>query len=412
MLFRREAIEARRRKLWGDVRLAQPPSLTVWTIGMSAICLIVVLALVFGRYTRKETVPGFLYAESGVVDVRPVQSGRVSRVLVREGQAVSAGDPLIEFISDLGAQEQGPVLDIQIAEADRQLQALERRQEAVAQSYASERRRLGEQIDAQQTFQDILLGQRRDQADAVALAEADLERIARLQEQGFAPGAEVDRRRRAVLSERSALRELDGQVAAAQARIADLRSQIAAIPSREAEVAAALNTESARVAQQRAELAVARGYVLRAPIDGTVSRILAREGFSPANNGRLLTIAPEGSMLYARLLVPTRAIGFLEEGQTANLQIDAFPFQRFGMIRGRISAIHPMVVRPGDVTYPIDQAEAAYEVDVFLPREHVTAYGERRSLRPGMSLRADLPIDRRRLWQQLFDPLLAARARS
>lgn len=325
---------------------------------------------------------------------------------------MSAGEPLIEFISDLGAQEQGPVLDIQIAEADRQLQALERRQEAVAQSYASERRRLGEQIDAQQTFQDILLGQRRDQADAVALAEADLERIARLQEQGFAPGAEVDRRRRAVLSERSALRELDGQVAAAQARIADLRSQIAAIPSREAEVAAALNTESARVAQQRAELAVARGYVLRAPIDGTVSRILAREGFSPANNGRLLTIAPEGSMLYARLLVPTRAIGFLEEGQTANLQIDAFPFQRFGMIRGRISAIHPMVVRPGDVTYPIDQAEAAYEVDVFLPREHVTAYGERRSLRPGMSLRADLPIDRRRLWQQLFDPLLAARARS
>lgn len=117
-------------------------------------------------------------------------------------------------------------------------------------------------------------------------------------------------------------------------------------------------------------------------------------------------------MLYARLLVPTRAIGFLEVGQPANLQIEAFPFQRFGMIRGLVITIHPMVVRPGDVAYPVEQKESAYEVEVFIPREHVLVYGEKRSLRPGMVLQADLAIDRRRLWQQLFDPLLAARARN
>jgi membrane fusion protein len=42
----------------------------------------------------------------------------------------------------------------------------------------------------------------------------------------------------------------------------------------------------------------------------------------------------------------------------------------------------------------------------------VVAYGERRDLRAGMVLRADLPIDRRRLWQQLFDPLLAVEKRN
>ena len=411
-LFRTEALEAKRRKLWGDVRLAQPPRLAIWTVVLSAICLAIIIALVFGRYTRKETVPGFLYAESGVVDVRPVQGGRVSRVFVREGQTVAAGDPLIEFTSDLGDLKAGPVLDIQIAEADRQLLAFRQRGDAVAQGYAAERSRLEEQVQAQQDLQTILAAQRTGQSNAVVLAEADLERLSRLQDQGFAPGVEVDRRRRAVLAETNALSELDGQLAAAKARVADLRSQIAALPSRQAEIEAALSSERARIGQQRAELAVARGYVLRAPIAGTVSRVLAREGFTPANNGRLLTLAPEGSMLYARLLVPTRAIGFLEVGQPANLQIEAFPFQRFGMIRGLVITIHPMVVRPGDVAYPVEQKESAYEVEVFIPREHVLVYGEKRSLRPGMVLQADLAIDRRRLWQQLFDPLLAARARN
>lgn len=31
-LFRNEAIEAKRLRLWGEVRLAQPPSLTIWTV--------------------------------------------------------------------------------------------------------------------------------------------------------------------------------------------------------------------------------------------------------------------------------------------------------------------------------------------------------------------------------------------
>ena len=288
-LFRTEALEAKRRKLWGDVRLAQPPRLAIWTVVLSAICLAIIIALVFGRYTRKETVPGFLYAESGVVDVRPVQGGRVSRVFVREGQTVAAGDPLIEFTSDLGDLKAGPVLDIQIAEADRQLLAFRQRGDAVAQGYAAERSRLEEQVQAQQDLQTILAAQRTGQSNAVVLAEADLERLSRLQDQGFAPGVEVDRRRRAVLAETNALRELDGQLAAAKARVADLRSQIAALPSRQAEIEAALSSERARIGQQRAELAVARGYVLRAPIAGTVSRVLAREGFTPANNGRLLT---------------------------------------------------------------------------------------------------------------------------
>ncbi len=94
------------------------------------------------------------------------------------------------------------------------------------------------------------------------------------------------------------------------------------------------------------------------------------------------------------------------------MQVEAFPFQRFGFVEGQIRAITTTVVRPGEVLFPIEQTEPVYEVRITLARDYVNAYGERRQLQPGMVLRADIPIDRRRLWQQLFDPLIAAGKRS
>lgn len=411
-LFREEAIEAKRRRLWGEVRLAQPPSSIIWTIILTAICVAVFAALILGRYTRKETVQGFLAPEAGIVQVRAVQSGRIKNILVREGEAVAEGAPLIEFTSDIASLGQGPMLDVQLAETDRQSSSLKDRQTAIQQGYAGEGRRLGEQIDAQQRLRTILLNQRRVQAEALALSEADAQRLTRLQAQGFAPNVEVDRRRRSVLAERTSLADLDSRISQTEAGTAELRSQRAAITAREAEAMASIASEGAGLVQRRAELEVARGHVLRAPVSGRISGLQARPGMTPAADALLLSIAPAGSDLQAHLLVPTRAAGFLKIGQEARLQVEAFPFQRFGFVEGRIQDVTTSVLRPGEAPFPIEQTEPVYLVRVSLARDYVNAYGERRQLQPGMALRADIPIDRRRLWQQLFDPIIAAGRRS
>ena len=411
-IFRSEAIEAKRRRLWGEVRLAQPPGLTIWTLILVGICAALLVALIFGRYTRKESVPGFIETRGGVIDVRAVQAGRVSRVLVSEGHTVAVGAPLVEFTSDVSGLDQNPVLDVHLSQTERQLVAIEMRKASMRDAYQGETNRLLEQIRAQLRLKDILVSQRRVQSDALSLTEADAERLTQLQSQGFAPNAEVDRRRRAVLNERSALADMDSRISAADASVAELRSRLASIPTAETESLASLESDTASLAQRKAELTVARSHVIRAPIAGVVTRVFARDGQAPNANTPLLSVAPTGSTLQARVLVPTRAIGFLEVGQKARLQVDAFPFQRFGFVDGTIAAIHSSVVRPGEVQFPIEMTEAVYEVEIAISRNYVNAYGQRRALRPGMTLRADIPIDRRRLWQQLFDPLLAAGKRS
>lgn len=411
-LFRPEAVEAKRRRLWGEVRLAQPPAMSIWTFVLTLLGAVILLALVFGRYTRKETVEGFLSPEAGVVQVRALQAGRISRIFVRDGDVVSEGAPLIELVSDVASMGQGPMLDVQIAEAEKQNASLQARRSAIAQTTFDERQRLAQQIDANSRTRAIITEQRQIQADALWLSQEDLARVVGLQARGYAPNAEVDRRRRTVLAERNALADLDARLSQLDAALSELRSQLGGLTAREAETLADIAGDNSTLAQRRAELEVARGYVLRAPVAGTVSAIQARPGMSPSGEIPLMSLAPSGSLLEARLLVPTRAAGFLKIGQRARLQVEAFPFQRFGFIEGRIVDVAQTVTRPGEAAFPIDQTTPVYEVRVVLDRDYVTAYGERRPLRPGMALKADIPIDRRRLWQQLFDPLIAAGKRA
>jgi membrane fusion protein len=93
--------------------------------------------------------------------------------------------------------------------------------------------------------------------------------------------------------------------------------------------------------------------------------------------------------------------------------LQAFPYQRFGTVKGRISTISRTVLGPTEINIPglrID--EPVFRVRVALPREEVQAYGEAIPLQPGMLLSADIVFDRRSLVRWLFDPLFAVARRT
>jgi membrane fusion protein len=56
-------------------------------------------------------------------------------------------------------------------------------------------------------------------------------------------------------------------------------------------------------------------------------------------------------------------------------------------------------------------AEPLYRITVSLDRQAVQAYGQAQPLVPGMRLDADVLLDRRRLIEWLFEPLLSVTGR-
>ena len=100
-LFRKEALDHKRRKLHGEVILVQPVGFFIMTVVFFCVTLGLVGFLLNGEYKRKETVMGYLAPSNGLSIIRADQGGRLTQVFVNEGDIVEVGAPLFESRVDV-----------------------------------------------------------------------------------------------------------------------------------------------------------------------------------------------------------------------------------------------------------------------------------------------------------------------
>jgi membrane fusion protein len=129
----------------------------------------------------------------------------------------------------------------------------------------------------------------------------------------------------------------------------------------------------------------------------------------------LASLVPAASALEAHLLVPSRAIGFLREGQPVRLRLHAFPYQKFGQLTGVVQQVPGSPAKPDELSaaavVAVSAAEALYRVKVRLDDTAMRAYGQAQPLRAGMSLDATVVLETRRLYEWILDPLYAITGR-
>jgi membrane fusion protein len=130
-----------------------------------------------------------------------------------------------------------------------------------------------------------------------------------------------------------------------------------------------------------------------------------------AESAPLAVVVPKGSGLHAQLLVPTRAIGFVQPGQEVVLRYDAFPFQRFGQYRGKVERVSRTVWSSGEKVGQLVVKEPVYRVDVKLDAQYVAVGDQKLVLRSGMMVNADILQEKRRVWEWVFEPVLSLQQR-
>ena len=411
-LFRKEAIEATRKKLWGDVVLAQPPSLVIWTAVVLFATGTILSFLVFGTYVRKETVQGYLTPKDGIIQVYGPSLGKITRIMVQEGDHVVAGQPVFALSGETLGADTGRVLDAQLTQIQEQIQSAQQRSSAARSALTSDETRIEQQLESQIRLTSFYAKRHEAQASIIAISGSQLEKYEQLRTKGYVADSTVLQLKQQILSQEEGLNDIEQQQNSNAALIKDLRAQLATFPDKNAAAGADANAELSVLAQRRIDLSASRSLVEPAPVSGTVSDLQAKVGQSVHGNLPLISLMPDGSSLEAELLIPTRAAGFIKVGDEARLQISAYPFERYGFVTGRVITISNSVMQPGDMLVPVNVPEAVYRVRVSLDRSFVIAYATKHELKPGMLLIADVVLDRRKLWQQLLDPLISAAKRS
>ena len=261
---------------------------------------------------------------------------------------------------------------------------------------------------------DNILAQLRAEADAAAAkARTQIARAVEIAAKGLPPLRERDARRSAALASMQDLQSLRRQIAASESDLSGIEARISAI--RIEKEAAAAETWAGRAAlQQRLIDAESRRVqVAVSPVAGRVAALPIVVGQTVPAGATLAMIVPKGAVLEGELLAPSRAAGFIRSGQEAHLMLQAYPHERFGVLKGEIKSVSSTILAPSDLSIPgVDIHEPVFRVRIRLSSDEIHAYGERIPLQPGLLLSADVVFDRRSLVKWLFDPLFAVAERS
>lgn len=410
-LFRPEAIEFQRDTLATGAALPVPPGAATLTwLLVLMVCVAAGLVSV-GTYGRKETVRGFLTPTIGVAKIVPPRPGLVVNVAVTEGQLVAAGTPLLTVQVGQTDDRGGDVDETVRKSLEHQRAGLFDQISLEQTRSVMDRERLEHRIEGLGRELQALLSQLASQRQRSQVAEDQVTAIKDLVKDGYVSVIEFKRRQDNLLAQRQQEAALIRQIAENQGAATQQKDELRQIDDTLAGRIAVLRGSIADIEGRVAEIAGRRAYQMRAPVAGYVSALQARIGQVADTAIPLLSIVPAGSILQAELLVPARAIGFVEPGQKVRLAYDAFPFQRFGLHAGYVTTVSRNLLRPAELIAPIAVTEPSYRVTVALHQQNVTAFGREFPLGTDMVLKADIVFDRRTLLEWLFEPLLSLRGR-
>lgn len=407
-LFRPEVLEAKRGSWLGGISLAQPLRLWLLTLAAATATTAIVLFVTFGTYTRRSTVTGQLVPSQGLATVLAPATGVVTRLDAVEGARVQVGAALAVVSVPRATLASG---DTQVALE----QQLGQRQAGLMSAWEAQQRQL--QAQAQGTREQLAIAQRElrqiesevaTRWDQIRIANETLERLRRLEDGQYVSVLQIKQQEAAVLEYTGQMQALQRQAIGTRRLIAQLQQTVRELPAQGQASEAGFKRELAQLEQERVQTQASGALVVKAPVTGVVATQVTKPGQAVQAGQPLMTLLPGDGRLEAELLVPSRAIGFIESGDRVLLRYQAFPYQKFGHQEGRVSAISRSALSADEVealSGNARQSEPPYRITVSLAQQAITAYGKQEGLKPGMLVDADVLGERRTIIEWLSEPL-------
>ncbi|MBD2385188.1 HlyD family efflux transporter periplasmic adaptor subunit [Cylindrospermum sp. FACHB-282] len=260
--------------------------------------------------------------------------------------------------------EQGAIAEIKVVELEKTAEESQRSQEEAKSNIQLANLRLREELSRY----DSLMSQARSDIELAKM---------RLQEQESSYQSAVQAGKLAVLKSQEQIKDLQNQITTLESEIAQTKSQITSLQLQ---------------LQQR---------VVRSPIDGMIFALPIKKPGSVVQPGQMLAqIAPQNTALILKAQMPSQQSGFVKVGMPVKIKFDAYPFQEYGVLQGRISWISP----DSKIQENSQNRTESYELDIALDQPYIQTGDKRTILTPGQTATAEVIVRRRRVIDLILDP--------
>lgn len=366
--------------------------------------------------------------------IQPLETSTVKAIRVADGQAVKAGDVLIEL------DPRGTAADVRRLESELMTARTEAARLAAAQSADRPLDRFhppaGASADLIATQRALLHAQVGEQQAKLAAVDAE---IARRQAERRTVESGMKRLERALplLRERAQAREdlaregFGSRLLALEVtqQLVEMEQELQTMRHRREEAGASLHglerqraqtaseylrqTYTAlaeverRIAATQEELAKAEQRQelrnLTAPIDGVVQQLAVNTVggvVTPAQ--ALMVVVPADADIEVEATLRNRDVGFVVPGQPVDVKLEAFQFTKYGSVPGRVVTVSRDAV-------PDERRGLVYPVRIALDRGTIDVDGRHQPLSAGMALTAEIKTGDRRIIDYLLSPMMRYR---
>jgi HlyD family secretion protein len=347
-----------------EVRLRPAPiwsQALIWTIIGTAS-----LAFVYAIFAKIDEVilaPGELQPLGAERPIKAPFAGVVKDILVKEGQAVSANQPLVRLDPDVSGKradtlrEQIRIERVRFTEESRSIAARE-------QSLRERTEGLQKSLQTEQQVYDMIrpLG--------------EVGGIQKMQ----------------VLQQKNRVQQLRSEIAQSRANLQEVQAQLLKMKQESLKELADLDRQLLEVTDTQNK------EVLRAPLDGVVYGLVpSSPGYAAAAGETLVKIVP-GGVLEAKVYLTNRDVGFVNPNMPAQIRVDTFPYTQFGAIEGSLKSV-------GTLPEPPDQQnpQPRFPAYVKLDRDYLTRGNRRFPVSPGQSVQVNLILREKRVISILTD---------
>lgn len=139
---------------------------------------------------------------------------------------------------------------------------------------------------------------------------------------------------------------------------------------------------------------------IKSPVDGFVGKLLVHtEGGVVSPNDNLISIVPSDAPLIIKANVLNKDIGFLKLGQEVAVKIDTFSFQKYGLLQGNIIEISKDAIED-------EKLGLIYEIKIKPKSLDIKVEGETKRLEIGMSVIAEVKTGKRRVIELFIYPII------
>lgn len=408
-LFRKEALDANKTKSIGSVALYCPPYRWVIISLVALITIITLLFCIFGTYTKRENATGSLIPVEGVMDIVAVNAGTVTDLFVHEGASVKKDGPLLTVSSEVATrfgqtrESIAQQLELQHGMLLKERQNLNVLSVEARKGLQDKKRLLEQQLKSLADISNSRVQQMRLSADKV-------NKLKMMRGEGYASNSQVEEQETQRLEAQSRIQDVVRQRIDLQQQLTQTLQQIREQPINELNQANDIDRRLAELRQNIIENESRRSVMFNAPQKATVASVVVKRGQIVNAGQTLASLLPENTELQGRIMVSSRAIGFIRPGQRVVLRYQAYAWQKFGQQYGRVAEISRVALSPQEVAQVTGNnqvQEAHYLVKVKLDNQFIKAYGRQQRLLPGSAVEADFLIDKRRLYEWVLEPLYA-----